>query len=107
MTRRRQNPFVETGAASSIFSLADEIGAGFVGSDNQLELTPFQRQVFEAQKELEAKEQQERMPDEAGGGRTPNSAHGGGGGRSQKETTRFVTKDGAKSDDVNTEFVDS
>lgn len=100
--------FVETGAANSIFGLADEIGAGFVGSDDQLQMTPFQRQTYEALKAKEAREQQEKMEQGGGGGGpTPNSLHGSGGKKTsdmQGETVRYESED--ENSEANTSFVD-
>ena len=99
MTRNPPNPFAETGAASSIIALQDDLGLDFVGND-QLDITPFQRQMFEAEKAREAEAQEEKMEQARSGGdagRTPNSMNnqsppGGSSGLSQSETIRYVNE---------------
>ena len=104
--QRRPRNFVETGAANSIFGLADEIGAGFVGSDDQLQMIPFQRQVYEAMKAKEAEQKREQM--NGGGGSqqpTRNSLAGGGAGSNRRtETVRY--KPEGENSEANTTFVD-
>ncbi|UBF21387.1 tail assembly chaperone [Halorubrum virus HRTV-21] len=113
-TQRTLRSFADSGAASVIFGLKSEIGAGFVGSDDQLELTPFQRQVFEAEKVREHREQEKKMEaaqngNMGGGGRTPNAAHpnvGGHGRRSRSETVRYVNDSSEENPEANVTFVD-
>ena len=110
--QNRQRNFAETGAASSVLALKEDLGLDFVGND-QLEITPFQRQVFEAEKSRQTREKEKKMEEArngaggAGGGRTPNSLNnqsppGAGAGNSsgQTETIRYVNEgDSTDSDD--------
>lgn len=103
-TLRTQNPFVETGAANSIFALADELGAGFVGSDSQLKLTPFQKQVFNSYKVAQQEEQEARMEDAKGGGssssrpRNPRASSSGD-DHSMSETVRYKSNNDFSDED--------
>lgn len=107
MTRNPPNPFAETGAASSIIALSEDLGLDFVG-DSQLDITPFQRQMFEAEKAREAEAKEEKMEqarngDGGGGGRTPNSMNNqsppASSGRGQSETVRYLN-DGEGDEDT-------
>ncbi|AAO61380.1 putative tail assembly chaperone protein [Halophage HF1] len=78
-------------------------------------MTPFQRQIFEAEKVRESREQEKKMEaaqngDLGGGGRTPNSAHpsvgGGNGRRSRSETVRYVNDSSEENPEANVTFVD-
>jgi hypothetical protein len=82
-------------------------------------MTPFQRQIFEAEKVREHNAEQDRMQAAqngkmGGGGRTPNPAHpkvpsGGGspGSRhSQSETVRYVNDNPDENPEANVTFVD-
>lgn len=70
---------------------------GVVGSDSQLTLTPFQRQIIEAEENRRAEEQQQQM-DAArageGGGQRPRNARASTGGtgetNTQSETVRYI-----------------
>lgn len=109
MTRIRPNPFAETGAASSIIALSDDLGLDFVG-ESQLDITPFQRQMFEAEKARQAEEQEERMEQAQsggeGGGRTPNSMNNqsppGDSELSRSETVRYLNESDEESGDEDT-----
>lgn len=93
------NPFAETGAAGSIIGLQEDMGIPIVG-DTQGELIPFQRQMYEAQKKLEA-EKKEEMQNQAkgGGGRRRNQAAGAGGPTaSRSETVRYKSEGGGDED---------
>jgi sRNA-binding protein len=102
----RPNPFAETGAASSILALKEDIQLDFVG-ESQLDITPFQRQMIEAEKARQAeqkKEQQEKARNAGGGGggRTPNSMNSqspAGSSHSNSETVRYINEnDGDESE---------
>ncbi|QIR31064.1 putative tail assembly chaperone protein [Halorubrum virus Hardycor2] len=79
-------------------------------------MTPFQRQVFEAEKIRENREQEKKMEAAqngylGGGGRTPNAAHpsvggGGRGRRSRSETVRYVNDSSEENPEANVTFVD-
>ncbi|UBF22041.1 tail assembly chaperone [Halorubrum virus HRTV-15] len=114
-TRRTPRSFADSGAAGIIFGLKSEVGAGFVGCDSQLEMTPFQRQVFEAEKVREHQEQERQMEaarggNMGGGGRTPNAAHpsvpSSGNKRSRRETVRYVNDSPDENPEANVTFVD-
>lgn len=101
MTRNPRNPFAETGAASSVIALQEDLGLDFVG-DSQLDITPFQRQMFEAEKAREAEAKEEKMEEArgggGGGGRQMNSMNGqsppgGSSELSQSETVRYINED--------------
>ena len=103
MTRNRPNPFAETGAASSILTLQEDLGLSFVG-DSQLEITPFQRQMFEAEKARQAEAQEEKMSQARGGSsRRKNSMNSqsppASSGRSQSETVRYINNGDDDGDD--------
>lgn len=99
-----RSPFAETGAASSFVTLFKDYGMGFHGSDDQLSLTPLQRQIIEAEEARRARAQEERMEEmrnpqgspsgaPAGGGRPRNSRAGGAGNTTnQSETVRYINK---------------
>jgi hypothetical protein len=101
--QNRQNPFAETGAGSEFLGLQDDLGADFVGSDDQRELTPFQRQVYSATKRKEAEEKEkkrEEMREQAGGSGGPSrprnprsSGQAGSSGMNQEETVRYINED--------------
>lgn len=75
------------------------MGIGIVG-DNQCEITPFQRQVFDAQKSLEAKEKKKKMNEaQSGGGRQRNQMAGQSPTASRSETVRY-NSEGERDDDV-------
>jgi len=84
--------------------MQSEMGIGIIG-DNQTEITPFQRQVFEAEKAREARAKEERMNEvqdgSAGGGRKRNAMGGSGGGptSSRSETVRYESE-GERDDEV-------
>lgn len=91
------NPFAETGAASSILALKEDLGADFVGTDSQLDLTPFQRQMFEAEKARQAEAQEEKMSQARGGSsRRQNSMNSqsppASSGKSRSETVRYINE---------------
>ncbi len=74
---------------------------GFRGSDSQLSLTPFQRQVIDAERVRRSKqkqEQREEMMNQGQGGQQSqppmNSRAGGSGGNTNKqsETVRYVNE---------------
>jgi hypothetical protein len=79
-------------------------------------MTPFQRQIFEAEKVREHREQQKKMEaarsgNMGGGGRTPNAAHQNvpsspGSRRSQSETVRYVNDGSDENPEANVTFVD-
>jgi hypothetical protein len=76
------------------------MGIGIVG-DTQETITPFQRQVFEAEqsRRAEAKEEKLDQAQSGGGGRRQNSMAGGTGPTtSRSETIRYET-DGERDDD--------
>jgi len=88
------------GAASSLYDNLKEFDMGFRGTDDQRNLTPFQRQILDAERGRRAKkkkEQREKMRKEARpNGQTPsrptNSRAGGSSGNSQEETVRYINK---------------
>lgn len=91
------NPFAETGAASSILALKEDLGADFVGTGSQLNLTPFQRQMFEAEKARQAEAQEEKMSQARGGSsRRQNSMNSqsppASSGKSRSETVRYINE---------------
>ncbi|AGM10770.1 tail assembly chaperone [Halorubrum tailed phage 8] len=78
-------------------------------------MTPFQRQVFEAEKVREHREQEKQMEaarsgQMGGGGRTPNAAHpsvpSSGNSRSRRETVRYVNDSSDENPEANVTFVD-
>ncbi|QRD99649.1 putative tail assembly chaperone protein [Halorubrum virus VOLN27B] len=77
-------------------------------------MTPFQRQVFEAEKVREHREQEKQMEaaqngNLGGGGRTPNAAHPSvpsGNSRSRRETVRYVNDSPEENPEANVTFVD-
>ncbi|QIR31189.1 tail assembly chaperone [Halorubrum virus Serpecor1] len=78
-------------------------------------MTPFQRQVFEAEKVREHREQEQQMEAAragkmGGGGRTPNAAHqsvsSAGNTRSRSETVRYVNDSSDENPEANVTFVD-
>jgi len=93
--RRRQNPFAETGAASSIVGLQTEMGIGIIG-DDQTQITPFQRQVFEAEKAREAREKEKAREEAQNGGSSGGRRKNG---MSREETVRYESQ-GEREDDV-------
>lgn len=97
---KKQNPFSETGGASSIIALQEDMGIGIVG-DTQEEITPFQRQVFEAEKRRQAEEKEKRMEKAKGGsGRKRNSAPNAGGPTSSRSETVRYESEGERDDDT-------
>lgn len=85
------------------------MGLGIVG-DDQTDITPFQRQVFEAEKARRAEEKEKKMEQSRSGGSTPrknglSSSGGSGNGGSHSETVRY-TNDGSESSDNAVEFID-
>lgn len=75
-------------------------------------MTPFQRQIYEAQKRKEAEEQEKAkrgggntQPASGVGGRTPNAAYGNQDSHSQSETVRYVSENDENAD-ANCSFVD-
>jgi hypothetical protein len=93
------------GAGSEFLGLYDDLGADFVGSDDQRKLTPFQRQVYSATKAKEAEEKEkkreEALGEGAGGGggpsrpRNPRSSshpNSQNSGMNQQETVRYINK---------------
>jgi len=90
--------FAETGAASEIAILLKEYDLGIVGS-NQLDLTPFQKQVLLAHEQKKAEEQQERIEGAKGGsgGHIPNS-RASSSGPTIKETIRYKNENEADHD---------
>lgn len=87
------------GGASSVVSLQEDMGIGIVG-DTQEEITPFQRQVFEAEKARRAEKKQEKMNEaKGGGGRKKNSAPNAGGPTSSRSETVRYESDGDHSGD--------
>ncbi len=88
------------GAASSIIGLQTEMGIGIVGED-QTEITPFQRQVFEAEEARKARKKEEKMNEaQGGGGRKRNSAAGAGSPTSSRSETVRYESSGEKDDDT-------
>lgn len=93
-----RSPFAETGAASSFVTLFKDYGMGFHGSEDQLSLTPLQRQIIEAEEARRARQKQEQMEEmqnQQGGSsgvqRPMNSRAGGAGNsQSQSETVRYI-----------------
>lgn len=83
------------------------MGIGIVG-DDQTQITPFQRQVFEAEKLREA-EEKERQREQArnGNGRKKNQMAGAGGKptSSRSETIRYKNKRESGDNDL-MEFVE-
>jgi len=69
-----------------------EMGIGIIGED-QTQITPFQRQVFEAEQVRKAKAKQEQMEEARGGGvssgRQRNQMAGSGNTSSTSETVRY------------------
>ena len=62
-----------------------------ITGDTQSELIPFQRQMYEAQKKLEAEKQEEaRNQGQSSGGRRRNQAAGAG--KSRSETVRYKSE---------------
>ncbi|AGC34292.1 tail assembly chaperone [Halorubrum sodomense tailed virus 2] len=96
--------FRRDGAASSFVTLFKDYNMGFHGSDDQLSLTPLQRQIIEAEEARRARAQEEKMEEmrnpsgsspgaQAGAGRPRNSRAGGAGNSTdQKETVRYINK---------------
>jgi metallophosphoesterase superfamily enzyme len=72
------------------------LGIGIVG-DNQTEITPLQRQIFESQKRLEAEKKQEQM-DQAKGNSSSGRRKNQMDGASRSETVRY-NSDGDREDD--------
>lgn len=77
--------------------MKEDLGLDFVG-DSQMDITPFQRQVYEAEQARKARAKQEQMPNDmggGGGGRTPNSRNNqspGDSDLSRSETVRYVNE---------------
>lgn len=85
--------------------MQSEMGIGIIG-DDQTEITPFQRQVFEAEKAREARAKEEKMNETKGGGaggRPRNSA--GGATESRSETVRYESNGEREDDDDVLEFI--
>lgn len=101
------NPFAEAGAASSVISLQEDLGLDFVGS-SQSDITPFQRQMFEAEKARQAEAKQDQMEQarggNEGGGRTPNSMNTqsppGDSDLSRSETVRYINESDGEDEDT-------
>lgn len=72
-----------------------EMGIGIIGED-QTQITPFQRQVFEAEQARKAKAKEERMEEARGGdvgaGRQKNQMAGSGNTASSSETVRYESE---------------
>lgn len=76
------------------------MGIGIVG-DTQLDITPFQRQVFDAQKNLEAREKEKQMNQaQGGGGRRKNQMAGQSPTASRSETVRYNSEDKREDEEV-------
>lgn len=82
------------------------MGIGIVG-DTQEEITPFQRQVFEAEKvrQADAKEEKQNQA-RGGGGRKRNSAPNAGGPTSSRSETVRYESDGDHGDNEVLEVID-
>lgn len=83
--------------------MQSEMGIGIIGED-QTQIIPFQRQVFEAEKAREARAKEEKMQEAKGGsgGRRKNSMSGSSGGAtgSRSETVRYESEEKRKDDDT-------
>lgn len=76
------------------------MGIGIIG-DTQEEITPFQRQIFEAEKARQAEKKQEKMDQAKGGnGRKRNSAPNAGGPTSSRSETVRYESDGDGDDET-------
>jgi len=106
----RQNPFAETGAASSFKNRIESHSGGITdlpGVDHIGDLTPFQNQVLDAAEKKEAEEQERKREEvrqqRGGNGRSRNARSGGAGSGSpgsspgskieQEETVRYINKE--------------
>lgn len=79
--------------------MQSEMGIGIIG-DDQTQITPFQRQVFEAQKKLESEEKEKKVNQaQGGGGRQKNQMAGQNPTASRSETVRY-NSEGEREDDV-------
>jgi hypothetical protein len=98
-----QNPFAETGAASSFKNRIENHSNGVTdlpGVDHIGQLTPFQNQVLDAAERKEAEEQKKRQEEAKNGGGNngpPRNARAqsgqGGNDMDQEETVRYINKD--------------
>lgn len=78
--------------------MQSEMGIGIVGED-QTTITPFQRQVFEAEEARKAEKKQEKMQDAKGGGGRKRNSMSNGPTESRSETVRYESE-GERDDDV-------